>query len=109
MHQRSRNHVIILKTGAKIGTNGGQGLQNGSGWGIFKLFNPNRMSSVLNRIRQYFSAKAPPPPVSSADEFPVDEALFNNYSFVIGSVFSYFNDLSPENRMRFITRVHHFK
>ncbi len=67
------------------------------------------MRSVLQRIKKYFAGKAPLPPVSSPDEFPVDEALFDSYTFVIGSVFTYFNDLSPENKMRFVSRVHHFK
>ena len=98
-----------MKTGAKISTNGAQGLQNGQGRGIFRHLNSNRMSSVLTRIRQYFSAKAPTPPVSSADEFPVDENMFNNYCFVIGSVFTYFNELSHDYKVRFVNRVHHFK
>jgi hypothetical protein len=98
-----------LKTGAKISTNEATDLQNGPGKGIFKLLNPNRMRSVLKRLKNYFSKPNIPPPVSSPDEFPVDESLFNNYAFVVGSVFSYFNDLSPELKSRFINRVHHFK
>ena len=98
-----------MKTGAKIGTNEATDLQNEHGRSIFNLLNPNQMRSVLKRLKQYFSPKAPPPPVSRQEEFPVDETLFNNYSFVIGSVFSYFNDLPHENKIRFINRVHHFK
>ncbi|MCW3117045.1 MAG: hypothetical protein JWM28_1127 [Chitinophagaceae bacterium] len=98
-----------MKTGANIGTNGAQGLQNGRGISIFRHLNPNRMSSLLKKIRQYFSAKAPIPPVSSPDEFPVDENMFNNYSFVIGSLFTYFNDLPADHKVRFVNRVHHFK
>lgn len=99
----------MLKTGAKIGTNIPRDLQIGSGKGIFKLLNPNRMRSVLQKIRQYFTGKQPQPPVTSQEQFPVDESQFNNYSFIIGSVFSFFNDLSHENKVRFVNRVHHFK
>ena len=42
-------------------------------------------------------------------EVAVSDTLFNNYSFLIGSVFSYFNDLSPENKRLFVHRVHQFK
>ena len=98
-----------MKTGAKIGTNEATDLQNGQGRGIFKLLNPNRMRSVLKRLKNYFTPPKPIPPVSNPDEFPVDETLFNNYAFVIGSVFSYFNDLPPEYKTRFVNRVHHFK
>lgn len=98
-----------MKTGAKIGTNTANVLQNGHGRSIFKLLNPNRMQSVLQKLKNYFTSKTPPTPVSTQEDYPVDETQFNNYTFVIGSVFSYFNDLSPENKKRFIERVHHFK
>jgi len=40
---------------------------------------------------------------------PVDESVLNSYSFVIGSVFSYFNELPVEEKKRFVQRAHHFK
>lgn len=98
-----------MKTGANIRTNGPQDLQNGRGRSIFKILNPNHMRTLFKKIRQYFIGQPPSPPVSTQEEFPVDESQFNNYTFIIGSVFSYFNDLSPENKTRFINRVHHFK
>ena len=39
----------------------------------------------------------------------VNETVFNSYSFVIGSLFSYFNDLPVEEKKRFVQRVHQFK
>ena len=39
----------------------------------------------------------------------VNESVFNSYSFVIGSLFSYFNELPFEEKKRFVQRVHHFK
>src|SRR5690606_32424831 len=38
-----------------------------------------------------------------------DDATFSNYSFIIGSVFRYFNDLPPESKRKFVKRVHHFR
>lgn len=109
MSQISVNQPLNLKTGAKIGTKDPSGLQNGGGMSIFKILNPNRMRSVLQKIRQYFAPKNSPGPVESAEDFPVDESLFNHYSFVIGSVFAYFNDLPADNKIMFVNRVHHFK
>lgn len=43
------------------------------------------------------------------EEVDIDETVFNNYSFVIGSVFSYFNDLPQEYRRRFVRRVYEFR
>jgi Mlc titration factor MtfA (ptsG expression regulator) len=43
------------------------------------------------------------------EEVSINDDIFNNYSFVIGSLFTYFNDLSPEQKRRFVNRVYHFK
>src|SRR5215471_16596051 len=39
----------------------------------------------------------------------VSEEIFNSYSFVIGSLFTYFNELPAEEKIRFVQRVHHFR
>jgi MtfA peptidase len=39
----------------------------------------------------------------------VSEEVFNSYSFVIGSLFTYFNELPAEEKKRFVQRVHHFR
>ncbi|HVZ56459.1 MAG TPA: zinc-dependent peptidase [Chitinophagaceae bacterium] len=67
------------------------------------------MRSVLRKIREYFTRKSPPVPEQSAEDFPLDDSQYDAYAFVIGSVFTYFNDLSPELKYRFVKRVNHFK
>src|SRR3981081_1333130 len=64
---------------------------------------------VFRKLVKFFSKSAPPPIPTDLPEVAVSDTLFNNYSFVIGSVFSYFNHLSPENKRRFVHRVHQFK
>ncbi len=98
-----------MKTAAKIGTNTPQGLQKKRRLIIFKLPETNPMQSVLKKLKSYFQHKPSQLPPQPAEDFPVDETQFNNYSFVIGSVFSYFNELNPEHRKSFIERVHNFK
>jgi MtfA peptidase len=67
------------------------------------------MRSVLRKLRSLFGTVTPPATTTRQPEVVLSEALAQQYSTVIGSVFSYFNDLSPENKNRFIQRVHKFK
>lgn len=67
------------------------------------------MQSLLRKLNRFFTSpdvvKSPPP----AEVPVVDDALFNNYSFVIGSLFTYFNDLPADSKRKFVQRVHEFK
>jgi Mlc titration factor MtfA (ptsG expression regulator) len=66
------------------------------------------MRTVFSKLQYFFKGKD----ASTAHSTPVidiSDTIFNSYSFVIGSVFSYFNDLPYEQKRRFIQRVHHFK
>lgn len=47
--------------------------------------------------------------VPPLEEVEIDDVIFGNYSFIIGSVFSYFNDLPLESKRKFIRRVHQFR
>lgn len=67
------------------------------------------MQSFLRRLNNMFVSGKTAKPVAQAVEEDVDEMTFNNYSFVIGSVFSYFNDLPQESKRKFIERVHRFR
>lgn len=67
------------------------------------------MHSFLRKLNGiFFRGPAPASPSIPADVAISDE-LFNNYSFVIGSLFTYFNDMPQEEKRRFAQRVHHFK
>jgi|SRR6218665_166882 len=67
------------------------------------------MSSFLRKLNKLFArvpATVSAPPV---EEVEVDDATVNNYSFIIGSVFSFFNDLPVELKKKFVKRVYHFR
>jgi len=61
-----------------------------------------KLNRIFARSATYGSTAAPP-------EVPITDEIFNNYSFVIGSLFTYFNDLPAEEKYRFVKRVAHFK
>jgi Mlc titration factor MtfA (ptsG expression regulator) len=52
-------------------------------------------------------------PVASStsiqSDIDISDETFNNYSFVIGSLFTYFNDLPAEQKQRFVKRVYEFR
>lgn len=68
------------------------------------------MSSFLRKLNKLF-ARVPTTTsaIAPAEELEVDDATFHDYSFLIGSVFSYFNDLPAESKRKFVTRVYQFK
>jgi len=67
------------------------------------------MQSFLRKLNTLFARAPLPASTSTVSEVSISNELFDNYSFVIGSLFTYFNDLSQEDRMRFVKRVHQFK
>jgi Mlc titration factor MtfA (ptsG expression regulator) len=75
---------------------------------IFQIPNRYPMRTVFRKLRYFFRSDQTLP-IPPEQVIVVSDSSFNNYSFVIGSLFSYFNDLSVENKMRFVQRVHHFK
>jgi len=66
------------------------------------------MRTVLRKLGFLFGGNRESPKIAE-QATAVSDAIFNNYSFVIGSLFSYFNDLPVEEKMRFVQRVYHFK
>lgn len=66
------------------------------------------MHPLLRKLNGLFTTSAPAPALQVV-EVPIDDTIFNNYSFVIGSVFSYFNELPHELKWRFVERTHHFR
>lgn len=68
------------------------------------------MHSFLRKLNGIFSrGPAPASPSIPVDNVVISDELFNNYSFVIGSLFTYFNDLPADQKRIFAQRVHHFK
>ncbi|TMI82721.1 MAG: zinc-dependent peptidase [Bacteroidetes bacterium] len=66
------------------------------------------MRTVLRKLRNIFGVNHESP-ASTEQTIAVSDSIFDSYSFIIGSLFSYFNDLAPEGKRYFIQRVHHFK
>ena len=67
------------------------------------------MHPFLRKLNSFFvqgPVSAAAPPVVEVD---IDETIFNNYSFIIGAVFTYFNDLPLESKRKFVKRVHQFR
>src|SRR5688572_208346 len=67
------------------------------------------MQSLLRKLNGLFSPGVSAPQVTPTVEGDVDEATFNNYSFIIGSLFTYFNELPQEMKLRFVKRTHLFR
>jgi Mlc titration factor MtfA (ptsG expression regulator) len=66
------------------------------------------MQSFLRKLNGLFSPGVPKP-VAQPVEAEIDESIYNNYSFIIGSLFSYFNDLPQNEKWRFVKRTHQFR
>ncbi|MER3498930.1 MAG: hypothetical protein C4308_10015 [Chitinophagaceae bacterium] len=66
------------------------------------------MRTVFQKLSNFFSGNTQSP-VLSVKTSTVSDQLFDSYSFVIGSLFTYFNDLPVEGKRKFVQRVHDFK
>ena len=67
------------------------------------------MQSFLRKLNSIFASSTHQPAADHSPDLFITDELFNNYSFVIGGLFTYFNDLPHEEKLRFVKRVHQFK
>jgi Mlc titration factor MtfA (ptsG expression regulator) len=67
------------------------------------------MQSILRKLNSIFARGNNTPVSIQLQEIPLSDSQFNNYNFVIGSLFTYFNELTEEQKYRFAYRVHQFK
>ena len=67
------------------------------------------MQSFLRKVRGYFIPSRESRPDSVAREIEVSGETYHHYAFVIGSVFTYFNDLTDDQKLRFVERVYRFR
>lgn len=69
------------------------------------------MQGLFQRFSNLFSSRAPRTVQDShqAEEAEVSGETYSKYSSVIGSLFTYFNDLPEESKMKFVQRAYQFK
>src|SRR5690349_8333361 len=67
------------------------------------------MQSIFQRLNSFFTRTATSTSANQPEEREIDAAIFNDYSFIIGSVFSYFNDLTVAAKWKFVKRTHQFR
>ncbi len=70
---------------------------------------PYIMHSFLRKLNTLFAQRTIASSIPLIEELDMEESVYNNYSFVIGSVFSYYNELSTELKHEFVRRVHQFR
>src|SRR5262245_11560999 len=69
------------------------------------------MQGLFQRLNNFFTSRVDntAPAHHHPEEAEISDELFKHYSFVIGSLFSYFNDLPQELKLKFVKRVYQFK
>ena len=69
------------------------------------------MQGIFQKLNGLFSTRSDKQetPHQHTPEIAITQEALNKYSTVIGSVFSYFNDLSPELKEKFVKRTYRFK
>src|SRR4030095_16662114 len=75
----------------------------------FRVPNMKTMRSFLRKLNGLFATAPPVVPIRTVAETEVSAEVFNNYSYVIGSLFTYFNDMPDDKKFRFVNRVHEFR
>src|SRR5262245_24211518 len=69
------------------------------------------MQGLFQRLNNFFFSRVDnPTPVQHHPEEPeISDELLSHYSFILGYVFSYFNDLPHESKIKFVKRVYQYK
>ncbi len=70
------------------------------------------MQGIFQRLNNFFTSRTENTvvePQHHPEEIDISDEVFTHYSFVIGSVFSYFNDLPQDSKLKFVKRVCQFK
>ncbi len=67
------------------------------------------MQSFLRKLNGIFARATATPAASVPDDIVISDDIFNNYSFIIGGLFTYFNDMPHEQKQRFVQRAYQFR
>ncbi len=82
---------------------------NLAGQCLYCIPEPYFMQSFLRKLNSVFARGSSHARATHPEEVAVPDDIYDNYSFVIGSLFTYFNDLSAEQKQRFVKRVYQFR
>jgi Mlc titration factor MtfA (ptsG expression regulator) len=69
------------------------------------------MQGLFQKLNRFFFSRVEDTEqvLHHPEEIEISNEIFDQYSVVIGSVFSYFNELSDESKLKFVKRVYQFK
>lgn len=67
------------------------------------------MQSFLQKLNNLFARNGKSTLAPQAEAEEMDAAIYNRYSYIIGSLFNYFNDLPVTSRWKFVKRTHQFR
>lgn len=75
------------------------------------MLEPYAMQGLFQRLNSFFSSRVDNTvqPPHHPEEAEISDEILHHYSFVISNLFSYFNDLPHESKVKFVKRVHQFK
>ncbi len=72
-------------------------------------YQPYTMQSILRKWGHLFARPQSTAPPVATQPTALSEELYGNYAFVIGSLFSYFNEMPAEQQHLFVQRAHEFR
>ncbi|RYY57191.1 MAG: hypothetical protein EOO09_03370 [Chitinophagaceae bacterium] len=67
------------------------------------------MHSFLRKLNSLFAQRSIATSIPYIEEQEMVDTDADHYAFIIGSVFTYFNDLPEELKRRFVKRVYHYR
>ena len=67
------------------------------------------MHSFLRTLNTIFAKRSIATSIPVIEDLEMDEEVYEQYAYIIGNVFTYFTDLSPELKREFVRRAHQFR
>jgi len=67
------------------------------------------MQSILHKLHGFFTKANKATSITPVEDVEMDAAIYNRYSYIIGNLFGYFNDLPVAAKWRFVKRAHQFR
>lgn len=67
------------------------------------------MQSILRKLNRFFVQSTSTAEEKQLNELVIDDATCDRYNYIIGNVFTYYNDLPSNLKRRFVQRVANFR